>query len=164
MWTKAMTLVAALGAVPVHLAYAQSVDPNPADRAYPAYAAELSGYYVGIPQEDAARALQRLRATAWTSVLSTRVHRDRRFGRLRSQRNRSNVGGIASPPASEARQSLPIRAVPLPICLRKRRSTLGRASIRRRGRGTDDRNRRPTVRRPRRGPGPSRCGRPGPAG
>ena len=57
MWTKAMTLVAALGAVPVHLAYAQSVDPNPADRGYPACAQpHFSGCYMEVPQGDAARA------------------------------------------------------------------------------------------------------------
>jgi hypothetical protein len=57
MWTKAIALVAALGAVPVHLAHAQSVDPNPADRGYPAYAQpHFSGYYMGVPQGDAARA------------------------------------------------------------------------------------------------------------
>lgn len=55
MWMKAIVLAAALGAASVSLASAQSVDPNPADRGYPAYAQpNFSGYYMGVPQGGAA--------------------------------------------------------------------------------------------------------------
>jgi hypothetical protein len=57
MWMKAIVLVAVLGAASIDLANAQSVDPNPADRGYPAYAQpNFSGYYMGVPQSGAAAA------------------------------------------------------------------------------------------------------------
>ena len=55
MWMKAITLAAALGAASINAAHAQSVDPNPADRGFPAYAQpNFSGYYNGVPQGNAA--------------------------------------------------------------------------------------------------------------
>jgi hypothetical protein len=55
MWTKAVVLAAALGAASIDTAHAQSVDPNPADRGFPAYAQpNFSGYYNGVPQGNAA--------------------------------------------------------------------------------------------------------------
>jgi hypothetical protein len=55
MRMKAVVLAAALGAASADLAYAQSVDQNPADRGYPAYAQpDFSGYHMGVPQGRAA--------------------------------------------------------------------------------------------------------------
>jgi hypothetical protein len=57
MWMKTIVLVAALGAASIDFANAQSVDPDPADRGYPAYAQpNFSGYYMGVPQGRAAAA------------------------------------------------------------------------------------------------------------
>ena len=54
MWTKAITVAAVLAAASIDAAHAQSVDPNPADRGFPAYAQpNFSGYYNGVPQGSA---------------------------------------------------------------------------------------------------------------
>ena len=51
MLIRTLALAAALSVASVSLASAQSVDPNPADRGYPAYAQpNFSGYYMGQPQ------------------------------------------------------------------------------------------------------------------
>jgi len=59
MLIRTLALAAALSVASVSLASAQSVDPNPADRGYPAYAQpNFSGYYMGQPQGGAVVAPQ----------------------------------------------------------------------------------------------------------
>jgi uncharacterized membrane protein len=56
MWMKSIALAAALAAS-LDLAWAQSVDPDPANRGYPAYAQPgVSGYYNGVPHGNSAGA------------------------------------------------------------------------------------------------------------
>jgi len=75
MWMK-ITLAAALCAASVNFANAQSVDQNPANRGYPAYAQPNgSGYYMGMPQGNAgpaAHAPDRLRRHSRPAALQQR--------------------------------------------------------------------------------------------
>lgn len=55
MWMKSIVLTTLLGLAALQHAHAQSVDPNPANRGFPAYAEPgFSGYYNGVPQGGAA--------------------------------------------------------------------------------------------------------------
>ena len=55
MWIKSIVLAAVLGVASLDLAAAQPVDPDPANRGYPAYAQPgFSGYYNGTPEGGAA--------------------------------------------------------------------------------------------------------------
>jgi hypothetical protein len=57
MWIKSIVLAAALSAAVLDLAAAQSVDPDGANRGFPAYAQPgFSGYYNGMPQGPGAAA------------------------------------------------------------------------------------------------------------
>jgi hypothetical protein len=57
MWMKSIALAAVLGVASFDLAAAQSVDPDPANRGFPAFAQPgPAGYYNGTPQGGAAAA------------------------------------------------------------------------------------------------------------
>jgi hypothetical protein len=55
MWIKSIALAALLGVASLDPAAAQSVDPDGANRGFPAYAQPgFTGYYNGLPQGGAA--------------------------------------------------------------------------------------------------------------
>ena len=91
MWMKAAVLAAALGAASVDLAYAQSVDQNPANRGYPADAEpDFSGYHMGVPQGRPAHAV--------AAAPDTRGDQSRTLGEINQHRRhatRLKRGGLS---------------------------------------------------------------------